>query len=69
MSDLDRYTTWKVPMRWGEIIKKFREKHKEDLILRGVTSNSGAVLFILTKIMEKEGLLDEFDFSYLPSET
>jgi len=61
MSDLGRYTTWKVPAGWNHIIEKWREKHREELEIRGVNSNSGAVLFILTRVMEAEGFLVEPD--------
>jgi len=43
------------------VVEAYREKYREELEIRGVNSNSGAVLFILTKVMEAEGLLDEFD--------
>jgi len=57
MSDLDRYTTWKVPAGWNRLVEAYREKHREELEIRGVSSNSAAVLYILTKFMEAEGLL------------
>jgi len=63
MSDLDRYTTWKVPKRWGEIIETWRERHREALTLRGMDNNSGAVLYILSKVMEAEGIIDPLDVS------
>jgi len=63
MSDLDRYTTWKIPVGWNKLVEAYREKHREALELRGVSSNSAAVLFILTKVMEKEGLLKEAELS------
>lgn len=63
MSDLDRYTTWKVPVGWNRLVEAYREKHREALEIRGVNSNSGAVLYILTRVMEAEGLLDELDVS------
>lgn len=59
MSDRDRYTTWKVPAGWNKTIEAWREKHSEELEMRMVRSNSGAVLYILTKVMEAEGLLDD----------
>jgi len=55
------YTTWKIPKHWNDLIEAWREKHKEALELRGVDSNSGAVLFILSLVMEKESLMDPFD--------
>ena len=58
MSDKWRYTTWKVPAGWNRIIEAWREKHHEELELRMVRSNSAAVLYILSRVMEKEGLLD-----------
>jgi len=63
MSDLDRYTTWKVPTGWNKLIEAYREKHREELEIRGVNSNSAAVLFILTKVMEYEGLLEALGVS------
>jgi len=57
LSDLDRYTTWKVPAGWNRLVEAYREKHREALELRGVSSNSAAVLYILTRVMEAEGLL------------
>ncbi len=63
MSDLERYTTWKVPVGWNVLIEAWREKHKDELIIRGVNSNSAAVLFILAQVMEKEGLMDPLDVS------
>jgi len=61
MSDLDRYTSWKVPKRWGEIIGQWRERHREELEIRGMDNNSGAVLYILSKVMEAEGIIDPLD--------
>jgi hypothetical protein len=61
MSDKDRYTTWKVPAGWNKIIEAWRDKHHEELEMRMVRSNSGAVLYILTKVMEDEGLLEKFE--------
>ena len=63
MSDLDRYTTWKVPAGWNAVIEAWREKHREELEIRGVSSNSAAVLYILSRVMEAEGLLEELDVS------
>jgi len=60
MSDVLRYTTWKVPAGWNKLVEAWREKHREDLAIRGVLSNSAAVLFILTRVMEAEGLMDQF---------
>ena len=39
------------------MIEAYREKHREELEIRGVSSNSAAVLYILTRVMEAEGLL------------
>jgi len=61
MSDIKRYTTWKVPAGWNDIIEKWREKHREELEERMIRSNSAAVLYILTRVMENEGLLEELD--------
>ena len=58
MSDSGRYTTWKVPAGWNRLIEAYREKHAEELELRMIRSNSGAVLYILTRVMEAEGILD-----------
>ena len=58
---LDRYTTWKIPARWNALIEAYREKHHEALEMRGVSSNSATVLYILTQVMEAEGLLDKLD--------
>jgi len=58
LSDKDRYTTWKVPAGWNRIIEAYREKHAEELEIRMVRSNSAAVLYILTQVMEAEELLD-----------
>jgi len=63
MSDLGRYTTWKVPAGWNALIEAWREKHREELEIRGVSSNSAAVLFILTRVMEAEGLLNKLPIS------
>ena len=63
MSKRYYYTTWKVPKRWNEVIEAWREKHREELEIRGVLSNSEAVLFILTRVMEKDGLLDPIEVS------
>ena len=59
MSDKGRYTTWKVPAGWNRIIEAWREKHHEELELRMVRSNSAAVLYILSKVMEAEGFIEE----------
>ena len=59
MSDKGRYTTWKVPAGWNRLVETYREKHREELEIRGVSSNSAAVLFILTKVMEDEGILNK----------
>ena len=61
MSDKGRYTTWKVPAGWNKIIEAYREKYAEELEVRMIRSNSGAVLFILSRVMENEGLLEELD--------
>lgn len=61
LSDKGRYTTWKVPAKWNGLIEAYREKHKEAFGVRGVNSNSAAVLYILTRVMESEGLLNELE--------
>jgi len=65
MSDLNKYTTWKVPAGWNRIVEAWRDKHRDDLVIRGVNSNSAAVLFILTRVMEAEGLMDPFTLGQL----
>jgi len=65
MSDLNKYTTWKVPAGWNKIIETWREKHGDELIMRGVNSNSAAVLFILTRVMEADGLVEPFQLGGL----
>ena len=57
MSDKGRYTTWKVPAGWNDVIEKYREKYAYELELRMIRSYSATVLYILTKVMEAEGLL------------
>ena len=57
MSDKGRYTTWKVPAGWNDVIEKYREKYAHELELRMIRSYSATVLYILTKVMEAEGLL------------
>jgi len=61
MSDKGRYTTWKVPAGWNRIIEVYRDKYAEELELRMIRSNSATVLYILSRVMEREGLLDELD--------
>jgi hypothetical protein len=61
LSDKDSYTTWKVPAGWNRIIEAWREKHAEGLETRMIRSNSAAVLYILTRVMENEGILEELD--------
>ena len=61
LSDLDRYTTWKIPAGWNKLVEAYREKHREELEIRGVSSNSAAVLYILTRVMESEGLLERVE--------
>ena len=65
MSDVWRYTTWKVPAGWNELIEAWRTKHHDELVIRGVNSNSGAVLFILTRVMEAEGLVKPVELGRL----
>ena len=43
------------------MFEAYREKHAEELEVRMIRSNSGAVLFILSRVMENEGLLEELD--------
>jgi len=59
--DEKEYIQVKVPAGWNKLIEAYREKHREALELRGVSSNSAAVLYILSRVMVAEGLLEELD--------
>jgi len=61
MSDLDRYTTFKVRKETGDLADKLIEKFRPVLASYSVDSRSGFVTYLLVRLAIKEGLIGDID--------
>lgn len=58
----DRYTTIKIRKELGELLDEWIEMHPE-LKLYGLDSRSGAIQFIVTRLVIQEGLIEESEIN------
>lgn len=63
MSDLGKYTTYKVRRELGDIIDTLiHGKYRERLALLGMDNRSGFVTYIFLELAKHEGLIDAYAF-------
>jgi len=61
LSDLGKYTTYKVRKELGDIADKLREIYSDRLGVYGMDNRSGFVTYVFLELAKYHGLLDEVD--------
>jgi len=61
MSDLKKYTTYKVRRELGDLVDQLIEKYIDKLGVLGMDSRSGFITYLLLELVKHEGLIDEVD--------
>ena len=61
LSDLAKYTTFKVRRELGDIVDLLIEKYIDRLGVLGMDSRSGFVSYVFLELAKHEGLIDEID--------
>ena len=61
MSDLKKYTTYKVRKELGDLVDQLIEKYIDKLGVLGMDSRSGFITYLLLELAKYHGLIDEID--------
>lgn len=61
LSDLAKYTTFKVRKELGDLADLLIEKHRDRLAVYGMDNRSGFVTYLFLELAKHEGLVDSVD--------
>lgn len=65
MSDLNRYTTFKVRKATGDIADLLIKKYGALLSVYGMDNRSGFVTYLIVQLAKREGLISDAEFDDL----